>query len=555
VKNRYGHHEHTDFVAEITYGSEKRPWHPDFIGFIQEMAAHAVYAGMPDAIDEDGKVQWESPSNRRSGKYQNTHAKRLKWWMGKAECIGISTEENQWISRVAKRIHPLKRKPCRNCGRWLHLDYRYPNKTAMKKFREIFEGLEFSELTSILEVVDLVHSEYGVDGLKQLVEVLSAPSAPDFPQNAADSPTLLKVFLLDIYIPAEVKGKLGPGAMSNAPDRFDGFHHFNRCCRGRSDPGRSKKNLSTYSTDRRVFEHWCGGDWIAADRLMGQFPSAFTDHECRIEGCFENILTADHIGPVSLGFAHRPSFGLMCKSDNSSKNNRMSLFDIEKLRAHINEGEEVFSWQSRHVWDALHHRVNDEETARRLSKVMRDNQRIAMEILCQLKGHGCLAYLATFLELGHARCDVEFVGLSAVDGVTHFDAIKHKPRTSKQVEKQMERRLRVAFKSLDEYAEKENRHAWTIQDTWTIEIEAMVALLKAGRTTRTVEVDRRLEEFLTGGRVRKDSLFSDIEIATEYPPKGFSEATDTLQSSLKVIADSLAKEWDSDRYIRTGLEG
>lgn len=541
-------------MAEITYGSEKRPWHPDFIGFIQEMAAHAIYAGMPDAIDEDGKVQWESPSNRRSGKYQHTHAKRLKWWMEKAESIGISTEENQWISRVAKRIHPLKRKPCRNCGRWLHLDYRYLNKTTIKKFRDIFEGVEFSELTSILEVVDLVHSEYGVDGLKQLVEVLSAPSAPDFPQNVADSPTLLKVFLLDVYIPAEVKGKLGPGAMSNAPDRFDGFHHFNRCCRGRSDPGRSKKNLATYSTDRRVFEHWCGGDWIAADRLMGQFPSAFTNHECRIEGCFENILTADHIGPVSLGFAHRPSFGLMCKGDNSSKNNRMTLFDVEILREHIDNGEDVFSWQSKHIWDAVSHRVRDEENANRLSKIMRDNQRIALDILCKLKNNGRLAYLASFLELGRARFDVEFVGLTAVEGVTKFEAIRHKPRSSKQVEKQMERRLRIAFKSLDEYAKKENRHAWAIPDTWSSEVELMTKLILEGETTRTAEVNRRLGQFFEGERVKLDSLFRDIEMITEYPPKGFITATEILNSSLKQIAESLADEWDSDRYVRSGME-
>ncbi|WP_250551869.1 hypothetical protein, partial [Escherichia coli] len=26
----------------------------------------------------------------------------------------------------------------------------------------------------------------------------------------------------------------------------------------------------SYVTDRRVFEYWVDGDWVAADRLMGQ---------------------------------------------------------------------------------------------------------------------------------------------------------------------------------------------------------------------------------------------------------------------------------------------
>ncbi|HFL9475791.1 TPA: Alw26I/Eco31I/Esp3I family type II restriction endonuclease, partial [Escherichia coli] len=58
--------------------------------------------------------------------------------------------------------------------------------------------------------------------------------------------------------------------MANPPDRFDGFHSFNRCCRSIADKGRTKENLKSYVTDRRVFEYWVDGDWVAADRLMGQ---------------------------------------------------------------------------------------------------------------------------------------------------------------------------------------------------------------------------------------------------------------------------------------------
>ena len=53
------------------------------------------------------------------------------------------------------------------------------------------------------------------------------------------------------YISEEKKSMLSPGVMSNAPDRLDGYHSYNACCRP-CDSGRSKKNLSTYGQDRRV---------------------------------------------------------------------------------------------------------------------------------------------------------------------------------------------------------------------------------------------------------------------------------------------------------------
>ena len=47
---------------------------------------------------------------------------------------------------------------------------------------------------------------------------------------------------------------LSPGVMSNAPDRLDGFHSYNKCCRAKEDKGRSKENLNKYGEDRRAYE-------------------------------------------------------------------------------------------------------------------------------------------------------------------------------------------------------------------------------------------------------------------------------------------------------------
>ena len=60
--------------------------------------------------------------------------------------------------------------------------------------------------------------------------------------------------------------------MSNAPDRLDGFH-YNRCCRKKTDKGRSDANLASYSKDRRAFENWSDGNWITANMLMGYIKS------------------------------------------------------------------------------------------------------------------------------------------------------------------------------------------------------------------------------------------------------------------------------------------
>ena len=58
------------------YGSKGQSWDPDFIRYMEFIANHETYRGMPDAFKEENKIQWEAPSNRSSGKYKDTHHKR-----------------------------------------------------------------------------------------------------------------------------------------------------------------------------------------------------------------------------------------------------------------------------------------------------------------------------------------------------------------------------------------------------------------------------------------------------------------------------------------------
>src|SRR5439155_1114271 len=125
------------------------------------------------------------------------------------------------------------------------------------------------------------------------------------------------------------------GVMSNSPDRLDGFHSYNSDVRDVCDTGRRKENLKRYVQDRRVYEKWSDGDWKMADRLYAEFV--------------KHGISPDHIGPMSLGFAHRPKFHPMTSSQNSSKGNRMTLNDVKVLISDEEKGETVVSWHSKFI--------------------------------------------------------------------------------------------------------------------------------------------------------------------------------------------------------------
>ena len=124
--------------------------HPIFIKYTKMIANHSAYSGMPDILNNKGGIQWAAPSNRSSGKFKETHIKRKGWWEAKAAKVGISTDESAWISKVAKLIHPTKKKPCRVCGKIMSIQYIYLNSFIIKRLiKEGFtEGkVEQSDLT------------------------------------------------------------------------------------------------------------------------------------------------------------------------------------------------------------------------------------------------------------------------------------------------------------------------------------------------------------------------------------------------------------------------
>jgi Alw26I/Eco31I/Esp3I family type II restriction endonuclease len=344
---------------------------------------------------------------------------------------------------------------------------------------------------------------------------------------------------------------LSPGAMSNAPDRFDGFHSFNRCCRGEADTGRHSTNMKTYTTDRRVFEYWSEGNWIAADRMMGLVRTRFANHPNADGG--KGPPSADHIGPLSLGFTHRPEFRLLSKSANSSKNNRMTLWDVSYLRAREAQGVAIVSWYAAPIWRALNPHVTDEETALRLSKIMRDNQRQAMRFLAVLRDQGHAAFLASLLELEYADLDVEFEGLAIEDYVTTYRALHSIARTTKYAAEQKSRRMRIGFEALRSYSTKTNRHFKTVH-TEAIERRLRQAhqALSDG-PAHILQLDREILSILDqpGTHTCEEALRG---VCTRLPKVGdeptFIDARSHLRTAMQDVAEKLALLWNDERYIR-----
>lgn len=528
--------------------------HPEFIRYTHFIANHNAYEGMPDTYKDDGEIQWEAPSNRKAGKFKDTHHKRREWWRKKAIQIGIDPRSANWISRTAKAIHPTKEKPCGVCGRVMDLRYAYPSSILLNRIRKLHytpDNFPLDECEHIASLVSRLAKDFSPKIYSDLHEILKAKGIL-IPRIEPD----LKAWLQWIdskYIPQE-PSVLSPGAMSNAPDRFDGFHTYNRCCRHKEDKGRSTDNLRTYTTDRRVFEYWNEGNWIAADRLVGQIRSCLRDQMCR--NGHPGPCSADHIGPLSLGFAHRPEFQLLCSSCNSAKNNRMMLSDVTHLIGVERNGECVVGWYAKAIWDARKTSVVDEETALRLSKLMRDNRHTAMSILHRFTVVKQYGFLTTFMELSYADYDVEFVNLRVENHMTRYDDIVYSQRTTKYAVEQKARRFRIALESVKDYFEKKNRNEFVISNRG---IEKLVddALLKLKGMGKE---NQQINDVVTQLLSPDNETYSEfgfrkaIELLPDDVPQSYAVARRMLQEAMRLVAEELSKMWDDERYKRSWPE-
>lgn len=289
------------------------------------------------------------------------------------------------------------------------------------------------------------------------------------------------------YIYPNKRGGFSPGAMSNAPDRFEGYHTYNSCCRSKHDTGRHKENLSRYGEDRRAYENWADGDWKAASWLM----KVFNKHK----------LSPDHIGPISLGFSHNPKFNPLTPAKNSAKNNRMSLADVKTLIALEKKGYAVISWHSKYIWDKLKNEVKTDEDALRLSKVMRKNMHEVLIVLSEIYNKKFKNFLVkNFLHPEYAFYSIEFKGFNPKTG--EFEEMIKKPGKMKQYENNAKRYVRISLESLKAYSKVGNRNTSSQQSQTVKELIAETIIFLKSKKEKDAEaslkkVFMRIAEELT----------------------------------------------------------
>lgn len=536
-----------------------------FLQYEEEIVNHPNYAGMPDLRHEDGTIQWEAPSNRGAGIFQFTHDRRYQWWREKAAEIGISTDEDKWISKVAKAIHPTKLHPCKYCGRIMDIRYCYLSSNFMKRVQKLpfFDGtVEMTETTHIFDFIAEFVDTYGDKAFDVLPGLLKCTQVKEIPSLSHDL-SVWTSWIENNYIPQE-PSMLSPGAMSNPPDRLDGFHTFNRCCRSTADKGRSKENLASYSTDRRAFENWSDGNWITANKLMGFINS---NPDMKKEQCANAAsgghhprpCSADHIGPISLGFCHRPEFQFLCKPCNSAKNNRMYYSDVRHLIEIEKNGETVATWYANPIWQKCKEMVTDKESALRLSRIMRDNRNIAMMLLADFMSKKEYLFLFTLLNLEYADYDYEIISGSTriVNQIVTVE-FSRKTSTLRYVNIQKTRKIRVAYSSLSEYAKKENRNGFSYSNS-QIELlkeKAFAMLAEVGDSL--TQLNQQLISALSSDDEHIDSEIVKFLTSVDYQHikqnESFVAVKEIIIQIMEIVALELSENWNNPRYSRENFD-
>lgn len=407
---------------------KERSYHPKFLQYQKFIVNHENYKTLPNKFNSNGEITWVRVND----------LERAKWWDELKKELKLPDRAS-----VARRIHPPELnqlKPCQVCGTELNINYKYLNARIFESLRNEVPELgtnrfrfQYEDLIKFI----LATNKSGIDLL--LREKLKIDSIAFNNQNTE---------LLQIN-----PSLLSPGVMSNAPDRLDGFHTYNACCRSSEDTGRHKSNLARYSQDRRAYENWASGDWRGANRLMGVF--AESSEKIRCPECNAiGKMTADHIGPISLGFSHRMKFRPLCRKCNSKKNNRMTYRDIRELIADEAQGEIVISWHSKYVWDSLKFSVKNDDDALRLSQTMRQNLHSVLTVIAFIYANSGETFLSQFLNPEYGNYDFKFEYFNPATG--EFKASRF-PIDSVNSRKNIERYLRVSFESLSDYSNKLNR--------------------------------------------------------------------------------------------------
>lgn len=420
---------------EVNMAREERNWHPDFAKYMEMIINHPNYKGLRIDKKINGSYSWIATATSEIGQ------QRKQWALNKAKELKIPIQPGVYAD-VMLEVHPTKWKVCQTCGQKMSLYYHYPNVNFVKALNKQFNS-NFSTCDHIGSIWDAVATTN--ERKTQLASFMINKGGLNLNPYTSE-----KVEIIDSLEYACRKGNkncLGPGAMSNFPDRFDGFHTYNRCCRAEQDKGRSKENLKSYTKDRRAYEYWSDGNIHAANQFMGSDFFAGT--------------TADHIGPISLGFIHDPHYlQPMDGSSNSAKRDRLQLVDIVEITKTF-ERTRVYpmSWYSRDIWEYI--QTNYKNNITKIEGTYRDalkqNMANFMFVLFTVL-QNCRSRGENILTEAFLRPHYKYFAYS-YSFTSEGEIVAMRPRHyTGRNENEADRYQRIAIESVFDYQEKENRN-------------------------------------------------------------------------------------------------
>lgn len=419
--------------------TDGKQWHPRFLKYMEEIATHPNYKGLAIKKKPDGSYAWIATAKSEIGR------QRTDWCISKGKELGFINGHKVYpgmYADVMLEIHPTKWKICQICGKEMSLFYHYPNANFLKSLNKQFHS-DFTDCDHISDIWDKLIDK----GIRKVAIASFLITKGSLNLNAATNSKEEIINALEYECRKGNKKCLGPGAMSNFPDRYDGFHTYNRCCRATQDKGRSKENLKSYTKDRHAYEYWSDGNIHAANQFMGS--------------SFFNEISADHIGPISLGFVHDPRYlQPMLGGDNSSKRDRLQIVDIESIIETENHtGVYPMSWQSKLVWEFI--KANYSKHPDKVSTIYRDALKQNMVNFMHI--------LRTILEKCPNYGEDFLVNAFLVPNYQYFkytytfnekgEIISRKPRHhTDRSQYETDRYRRIAIESVYNYSNKNNRN-------------------------------------------------------------------------------------------------
>jgi hypothetical protein len=219
------------------------------------------------------------------------------------------------------------------------------------------------------------------------------------------------------------------------------------------------------------------------------------------------------------------------------------------------KGQTVISWHSKALWNLRKEDVVNDETALRLSKMLRDNRHTLMSTLQRIADAENFTFLGTFLDLEYAEQEFKFVNLHVENHITQFDRLNCLRRETKYMEKQKVRRCRVAFESLRDYFRKENRNEYVVSTTQIEnEISSVLQILELS-SPEIRDLDQQIVGLLssTSKVPMEESFCTIVKNIPKNDPPNFVDAKNRMTGVMQLASLELSSKWDSDRYVRGEL--